>query len=384
MSKFINVHTHIFSANHVPEYVIGQNRWLIPISVRTLQKLGSEVSWLSRILNQIPLRSLNGAKRILEFGKHGLATSQKDQFESLCEIYDSLGLDFRFVILPMDMINTGSGKVKTGLESQLHDIIMLRQNEKAANRLLPFVPVNPLNPRHRDGTAVLKFVRKYIEEEGFIGIKLYPALGYFPFDDKLLEMYAWASENEVPIMVHMIAGSIYWQGSIENYQEILNKPGDGFEPDSEWEELSEKQKLKNRKTFQNNFTQPRNYEVLIKKLENLKIEKAHRLKICFGHFGMERPDWHESVIHLIGKYQNFYADFSYVLADNDLQESMQKVCKPDFIHRHKVLFGTDFFVVSKEKTEAEIMEQYLTSGYGLEPFSTKNAENYLKSNFFVP
>jgi hypothetical protein len=49
-----------------------------------------------------------------------------------------------------------------------------------------------------------------------------------------------------------------------------------------------------------------------------------------------------------------------------------------------VLFGTDFFVVSKEKTEAEIMEQYLTSGYGLEPFSTKNAENYLKSNFFVP
>ncbi|HMT27788.1 MAG TPA: amidohydrolase family protein [Bacteroidia bacterium] len=380
MATYINVHTHIFSINHVPEYVVGQNRWLVPISVK---RFGGINDWvLTPLMPVIGLfTKRKAAARLQTFARLGLATDQADQYQSLAEYYKGLGHDFRYVVLPMDMEQMGAGLTESNLYTQLLDIIEMRQNPEIAHRLIPFVPVDPRRPEFTDGTAILNFVKHYIEKFGFAGIKLYPALGYFPFDPKLTEMYKWAIEKQIPIMVHCIQGVIHWQGSMDNWRSILSVAEglEGYQNDPSWQLLSEKDKTKKREIFQRNFTQPNNYDVLIKYLRKQGVPNAEKLKVCLGHFGMDDDKWFNDCKNLIANYENFYADISYVVSQDKCKAKLIDVMSSNQF-KSKILFGTDFYVVSKEKKEDEILKVYLELIKEFSPFAEVNAENYLKNS----
>ncbi len=392
MATFINVHTHIFSVNHVPEFVVGQDR--LPfgkvLAVDKLSRIHPGV--IDAIGLTLKLVNRKKANRLTTFAKLGLATQQANQFETLRNYYEGLGHDFRFVVLPMDMEQMGAGRTTSNIYSQLHDLIELRRNDEIAYRMIPFVPVDPRRAEFRTGADVKNFVERYIVNYGFAGIKLYPALGYFPFDPKLFDMYAWAIEHRIPIMVHCIQGAIHWQGKMENYQSIIHAANENlpagaphFTEDQSWSKLEAKKKLTDRYTFQRNFTQPTNYEILVERLKTAGIPDAEKgLKICLGHFGMEDEVWFKQCIAITKKYENFFADISYVVGEKGCDSKLRLALEAKDELLQKTLFGTDFFVVSKAMKEDEILSRYLSNNYSFSPYADVNAKKYLESDFFKP
>ena len=160
------------------------------------------------------------------------------------------------------------------------------------------------------------FIRDYIESKSFSGFKIYPALGYFPFDERLLPLWKYAADNGIPIMTHCIRGVIYYRGRKERswdfhpvFQQFLGddknqQPGD-YTP-----LLLPQMKAVD---VQEIFTHPMNYVCLYKKellqkiVKDAKDERVRELfgydhgteaisndltdlKLCFGHFGGE-DEW---------------------------------------------------------------------------------------------
>ena len=381
MSSFINVHTHIFSRQHVPEFVVGQHRWLIPVSTSKLGKLGKPALTLLGPVLKL-LGGVRKANRLITFAELGLATDQETLYEALKDAFEGTQAQFRFVVLPMDMSQMGAGPVPTNLDTQLMEIHHLRQNPDLANRILPFYPVDPR--AYTSAEHLLERVELYFRRYGFVGIKLYPALGYLPTHPYLLELYKWTIRHKVPIMSHCIQGSIHWQGAMDNWKGMLAGL-DENDWDPKWKAHfpGKANKKLDRGIFQRNFTQPENFERAIRLLQAQNIADADQLKVCYGHFGMDDSIWFTQCQQLITRYPNFYADISYVLAQPNCERMLQAVLNPPAAqdYTRKVLFGTDYFVVSKEKTESEILKNYMGK-FSFRPYADENNRNYLQSDFY--
>jgi hypothetical protein len=160
------------------------------------------------------------------------------------------------------------------------------------------------------------FIKEYIENKNFSGFKIYPALGYFPFDERLLPLWKYAADNGIPIMTHCIRGVIYYRGRKEkswDFHPVFEQfTGDENNPqpgDYRPMLLSQMKAVE----VQEIFTHPLNYACLYKKdllkklvgrVEDPRIKQLFgyneidqtisrglcHLKLCFGHFGGE-DEW---------------------------------------------------------------------------------------------
>ncbi len=259
------------------------------------------------------------------------------------------------VILPMDMEYMGAGKSKMSkemLDIKKLDIKKANTNDEETNpdykniftfqmyELYEFVrtrrksqpttyhPFLFLDPRRiaEEGTSffdydlvngrmVLKdcFVKTYMEVRKFSGFKIYPALGYYVFDEHLLPIWRYASENNIPIMTHCVIGVIYYRGSKKkewNFHPVFKQ----FYKDKRHNE-AEPMLLPQTKAvdLQFNFTHPLNYLCLLEEqflrelvgnAENKSIQALfgytnaetpldytlENLKICLAHYGGEE-EW---------------------------------------------------------------------------------------------
>jgi predicted TIM-barrel fold metal-dependent hydrolase len=174
--------------------------------------------------------------------------------------------------------------------------------------------------------------------------------------------------------------------------------------------------------FQLNFTHPLNFEFLL----NPDIISSYygeatdfsKLKICIGHFGgedewaiykkqqsttsttyksvytfepldihqpwlgnsLQRYNWLTIIKELIRKYSNVYADISFILHDKSIYPILKSMLK-DRTLRHKILYGTDFYVVATVVDEPELivmMKKYLTEAE-IKLISYDNALKFLSS-----
>jgi predicted TIM-barrel fold metal-dependent hydrolase len=150
------------------------------------------------------------------------------------------------------------------------------------------------------------FIKDYIEQYKFSGFKIYPALGYYPFDSELLPLWKYAADNGIPILTHCIRGTIFYRGpkNKEWDSHPVFQQSDGKGNFSDPLALLE---IKNNE-FINNFTHPMNYLCLLEErmlrrviqvAKDASLEKLfgytdektplkynlEHLKICFGHFG---------------------------------------------------------------------------------------------------
>ena len=107
--------------------------------------------------------------------------------------------------------------------SSTQDIAALKASK--TNHIYPFVFVDPRRIEKEgsgyfdyevtDGKVVLKpcFIQEYIVQKEFSGFKIYPALGYYPFDPLLLPLWKYAEQNNIPILTHCVRGPMYYRGS---------------------------------------------------------------------------------------------------------------------------------------------------------------------------
>ncbi len=436
MSKrFYNAHAHCFTYDHVPRYFLTRffaiswllrRKWLrtwlrtVPFTGR----FGLIGSVIKTIL--ILFFGFNKEKliRYMNFVLYGDRSSQEDVIKSMQQYYPA---STGFVFLTMDMEFMGAGMPVTPFEKQLTQLEGIKRNPAWEKKIFPFLFCDPrrIQPQHKRETALtLLFTgnlfpekaKEYWQQGIYHGIKLYPALGYFPFDKRLKPVYDFAVAHQLPCMTHCTIGSVHFKFNLDEDER--------FHPIKKVMLPREKPA-----SFQQYFTHPLNYECLL----NQQLLRLHwgeeapdyqNLKICIGHWGTEE-EWHKFIkdawvetrfrkktsaypsldldnwnIHnehsvynfswfsiicdLMRRYPNVYADISYTLQDASLLPLLKMILEADEKIKERVLFGTDFYLVSKAISEREFAIN-VRAALGKELFeqiAIRNTERYLNNDFY--
>ncbi|WP_299311770.1 hypothetical protein [uncultured Aquimarina sp.] len=227
----------------------------------------------------------------------------------------------KFIVLPMDMEYMGAGKLDPNFsyKHQMQEIADIKERGKHKNEILPFIFAEPRRIREEQdhlkftfdkGKVTLQdcFIKEYIEDKKFDGFKIYPALGYYPFDEALLPLWKYAADRGIPIMTHCIKGTIFYRGAKKKEwdEHPVFKETIRLQPPTYGPLLLPQVKNKD---FSLNFTHPLNYLILLKEellriyvstcsdetkklfgFKDLDTKLDHdlsKLKICFAHFGGE-------------------------------------------------------------------------------------------------
>lgn len=255
--------------------------------------------------------------RYLNIGRFAFYDDQQDIFDKLKDQYPK---GSAFVVLPMDMKYMDAGPVRDDLYQQMEELAAIKAKLAYKDVIYPFVFVDPRrieeDPDYfkyriaSDGTVNLEpcFIQTYIEQKHFSGFKIYPALGYYPFDKKLLVLWKYAADNELPVLTHCIRGTIFYRGKKKDewnnhpvFNQIMNANSDDKVIKLLLPDMANAD-------FCNNFTHPLNYLCILKE-ELLRMLVADsddkdihlafgytnpttplqrnlsHFKLCFGHFG---------------------------------------------------------------------------------------------------
>jgi uncharacterized protein len=439
MARFTNVHTHIFNTDCapdrfllvIPSSVVRTMPWLIKAFLSTRATRAS-IHWLSKQFSKLSNRKHGAARsafdKYIAFLNIGTQNSQLEVFQKAIEAGQKVENDLRIVALTLNMDymdsepNTSASFVN--YTTQLEEVKNIKRSYP--NNLFPFLSIDP---RQAANQALVDWSKQYFERgfryngndyPYFCGIKLYPALGFFPFDPKMELMYKYAEEKGLPIMSHCTrVGSQY----IGNYIENLisrNQPMFGNMQDEEINKaktsiyaridryFAQKDWIKNNKKGNNDFAcdlfgHPENYIPLMRTFPNLRI--------CLAHMGgsneirmledlkkegglddiiearkIDGVQWFDKIWQLMKIYPNLYTDISYTVSsfeeNNDVLKRVQLLMndtdndgKP---LSERVLFGTDFFMTEQETYEVELYNiTKRTLGLHYDAVTRTNIERYL-------
>jgi uncharacterized protein len=72
----------------------------------------------------------------------------------------------------------------------------VRISARHKNRIIPFAGIDP----RRDNAA--ERLERWITEDGIRGLKLYPPCGWWPEDDRAMELYEVCQRHDVPVLFH--------------------------------------------------------------------------------------------------------------------------------------------------------------------------------------
>jgi predicted TIM-barrel fold metal-dependent hydrolase len=433
--RFYNCHAHSFTYDHVPEFFL-----LKGVRISRLLKTRF-ISWFIKgsykVGGSFFIRSFafifgvdkTRVIRLVNFITYGNVSTQSEVIEKMRAYYPaSTGV----VLLSMDMEYMGAGKPVKDYEMQLNELEEMKKTAKYAHTIYPFVFCDPrrIRPENAREHAVetkftgIEFLHKLetlIEDRSFQGIKLYPALGYFPFDARMKPVYDFALKNCVPIITHCTLGAVhlkYKPEADERIHPVLAAMG-----------LQQTQlRGKTGAKFQKWYSHPLNYECLMNKdlLKHYWVGDApdySKLKICLAHWGdaqdwknyLDNPwletgeryrdcdwpsldmrnwrldkklehlnySWFTIICDMMRKYPNVYADISYTLNDESLLPLLKMTLEADPVIRKKVLFGTDFYMVSKALCERRysVAVRAALGNTLFEQIAIDNAERFLNNGF---
>ncbi len=169
------------------------------------------------------------------------------------------------------------------------------------NELFPFIAIDPRRP----GIIEELLSGSFFEGDGrFYGVKLYPRLGYHPQCKPLDAVYEYCSKNNLPITFHCGKS--------------------GFPPGTDWKYAE--------------FGNPLNFEPIVKKYPNLKID--------FAHLGSADPslEWAKTIVRLVNENENVYSDLSCYTSKDDLKK-IKELWNTNPKLKKRMMFGTDFDVM---------------------------------------
>jgi len=372
--RIYNCHTHIFTLSDTPEGFLKYGLNFLPDWALDLLKQLVVKQWMAKWA----LKLLNKpyAVKGLSFHLVGLLATSGEVFGNLQKYYPP---DSRFVVLPLNFTHIGLGKLKVPYEQQLTELINVKRSYP--NKCLLFVHIDP-----RDGSAEKNktFVERYLQR-GFIGIKMYTPLGYFPFDPRLEHVYQLAEEKRVPIISHCSQGGIYFADK--------KLPPDFLKPTSFNPQEGGKYEFAPAKNevFCDHFLHPDRYLDVLEKFPNLKL--------CFAHFGWDqiekrskriytRTELYNKIKNLLlnDKYPNLYADISYSLFDKKFNAKLKSDFEKHPELQEKVIFGTDYFMTLQEKLTEEQLFKNFRNEMGEEIFeklANHNPKRFLTSDYYI-
>jgi len=420
MENFYNAHVHVFTFKNVPDRFGKTFAWGLAglISIQKFRK-SKFFRILLNLMRHIIKSDADVLDRIANFIEHGQGKdapncdiTQKDVFKNLQSYYPK---GTKFIALSMDMEYMDAGEVPEKFDKQTKELEQIKQENPEI-----FYPFIFVDPRRIETTECFngeknfsEYLKKKLEDCTFAGIKMYPALGYWPFDKRLKDIYDFALDKSIPIMVHCSGGPVYYRGKLE-----LNT-----HPIDENIKLFEKEP----KDFAKHFSNPINYHMLmskniLKKNWESDARDYSKLKICLGHFGgeiewmkylqnpwvaatdisddykfisLKRENWNfenefksgkftwfSVICDLLKKYDNLYADISSSLENEKIYPLLKILLESNSELKNKILFGTDYYMVSIDKSERELsigLRSYLGEEL-FERIAVTNVKKFLFEN----
>jgi len=322
--EIVNCHIHTFRLIDVPEKFLplGIVRWLANKDTKLF-------NWMLKNIN--PFSDDDILDRYLSFLKTAREDSQLTIYQ---QCHDNYPANTRYISLAMDMAFMGAGKVGREYFEQLEELSLLPEN------VLKFIHVDP----RRDETILN--LSSWVEKKGFKGLKLYPPLGYYPYDERLDVVYQYAERKKLPVISHgSPRGPVYFKGSRKELGKLLkinikNRP---------YSKMSQKE-------LANIFTTPENMIPV--------LDTYPKLNICIAHFGSTDWDkfikgdksdsnWVNKIINLINMFDNAWTDISYTLYNEEYWPMLKVLLLTNNKLRKRVLFGSDFYMNEIEGTERQ-------------------------------
>lgn len=378
--RYFNCHAHTFNMQYVPDGFLGYRMNMrVALIVNRIMRSG----WGAKAIMK-GIRPFLGpqGKKTLAFLSIGLKKTQDMVFEELFAKYPKED-DTRFIILPLNFQFMGAGKLDITYEQQLADLFEVKK--KYPNKCYPFVSIDA---RMGNSNGNKEFVKGYIEK-GFSGIKIYPSMGYFPFDERMYGVYQYAEEENIPIMTHCSSGGINYSSS-ENMQ-TMEYPVPFYRiPNKQYLFPLGEKKLGD---YCDIMVSPEHYEEVFHQFPNLKI--------CFAHMGIDgginlnatepenaKLEWYHYILNLMQKHTNIYMDISYTLSyDGFYKWFIQEYNKMSQCIKDRILYGTDFFMTVQElQGDDNIIYQNAIKELGKPLFlklADENVIRYLNSNIIT-
>lgn len=260
----------------------------------------------------------------------------------------------------MDFSHWLESDPKSSFEDQVKVMSAIQARVKGV-RMHSFAPFDPWRDalarlNGSSGRTGLELVKWAVHDMGFIGVKLYPPMGFFPsrnaerpltvpkrakdipdfakrIDKSLDALYAWAEKEGVPVMAHATNS---------------NEAGDGF----------------------GERARPSNWADVTSRYPRLPLNLGH-----FGGFDETKTDeivgtWEADIGKLrAAGHKNVFADMSYlseVLPGHLTQAKRKQLTRrmQTFVSRfapdHRtMMFGTDWLMLGQEKNHGAYIDAFL-------------------------
>jgi len=152
-------------------------------------------------------------------------------------------------------------------------------------KLVPWCWVDPLLP------DPVKQAEYWVRERGMRGIKMYPAMGWYPNDARVMPVYQFAQEMDIPVLLHM--------GRCAPHPGVRTKYG--------------------RPLY----------------LEEVGLA-CPRLKLIIGHFANM---WRYEAMHIAAGFKNFFFDLTS--SGSHDAEALRQVVAYDALGLRRLVLGTD-------------------------------------------
>jgi len=316
MKNIIVGHEHILDEHCVCPKFIGS---------KFIQRLVNKhtLPFVLLLDNLIPWTDSDSLSRYADF----IRNENKTQSENFKELKSTYPEGSEYVILTVDMRGMGAGAPAKSFESQLLEVIALKN---AGEKIKLFYH---LDPTVKGSIELMLEYAPYID-----GLKVYTLMGHYPTHSRLMEAYRWCENKGIPVVFHTSPGSpVHFKGS----RKELNRR---LELGRRFPLLKQSKRRPSKSDLCANFTNPLYYEYLLKEFPGVNFDFAHLAGEAELRKHMKGETSMTSLLlALMREYPNAYGDISYTFYDRDLQLQLLELLDDEKL-RPKLLYGTDFYM----------------------------------------
>ena len=389
----INIHFHLLNSEYVPDSYLSS---IIPSDIpftfsKRILRLPLLVDFVEKFLLFFPRENekLTGEwiKLLARKMKPDSFTNRLDKPESewsVIEVYldemEKAG-EFKMAVPLLMDLNDHSYNSNPDVHYTIQIDEISEIAKKYPFKIIPFVMFDP----RRKGAV--KIVKDALEKKGFIGVKLYPSMGYdldfsptgsndADTNEALIQIYEYCAKHQIPITIHSSKG-----GNIAETISARKDISDGYSNPDKWEDI---------------FKYNENNQIEINGRKYPKVDLKN-LIINLAHFG---SDLHEKTqigtrakitedLMMKSEY-NVYTDVACNLLElnknnKDTYFKNLKIALKNSDNSKKIMFGTDWMMTRRTFREKDFADKYVEffeEWKNKEIKNKKNIKNY-ENDFFV-
>lgn len=305
--KLIFAHEHLINITHVGDKII-------PVLAKLIYRTTPRKIFRKILHNIIFWTDKDELDRIANM----LENMGKTQEENWNELKTWMSKGDEAWILTIDQEFMERGKVPTPYRQQIKEVCDLIDKGE------PIKLFVHIDPRRSDFMSLIKEFQEYI-----CGIKMYPYMGYFPYDIRLNPLWRKCESEKWPVIWHCSPTNINWYGG-KDIDKILKH--------SMFPLIHKKNNNKHKST---NFSNPKGIIEVAKITPNVDHVIAH---LGGGEeverwLNGEKETFTEEIIFGCEEYENIYTDTAFTCYNKKMFEAARVILKRI---PKKVIFGTDF------------------------------------------